>query len=255
MRAKYIISSSGGLGSAISALICHMHKLDYEMVFADTLIEDEDLYRFLHDIERVTGKEIVWLKDGRTPWDVFIDNKFIGNSRIAHCSQELKTATIFKCMNENCQPSDKPVLGMDMSEIDRIERAQKNWHPREVVSLLNNFRIWRHQYDAILKHFGLTKPRLYELGFPHNNCGGFCVRAGLKQFATLLKWFPKRFLFHENEEQRAIAAIGPTARPFLRYSENYKTEYITLREFRQLVEKGLFKPKLYEASGCACFVD
>jgi 3'-phosphoadenosine 5'-phosphosulfate sulfotransferase (PAPS reductase)/FAD synthetase len=54
----YQISFSGGLGSGISALLAYENGLDFNLIFADTLIEDEDLYRFNADIAKAVGKEI-----------------------------------------------------------------------------------------------------------------------------------------------------------------------------------------------------
>lgn len=68
MNKKYWISASGGLGSAISCILAHEFGLDYEMIFADTLIEDEDLYRFIWEISMKLNKPLIYLKDGRTPW-------------------------------------------------------------------------------------------------------------------------------------------------------------------------------------------
>lgn len=46
-----IISLSGGLASAANAILAAKSGEPYLMVFADTTIEDDDLYRFLYDIE------------------------------------------------------------------------------------------------------------------------------------------------------------------------------------------------------------
>jgi 3'-phosphoadenosine 5'-phosphosulfate sulfotransferase (PAPS reductase)/FAD synthetase len=119
----YQISFSGGLGSGISALLAFENNLDFNLIFADTLIEDSDLHRFNADIARVVGKDIVTVTDGRTPWDVYVDKKWIGNSRTAHCSTELKTKPVRAWLDVNSNPSDPLVLGMDWSEMDRIERA------------------------------------------------------------------------------------------------------------------------------------
>ena len=110
----YQISFSGGLGSAISAILAFENGLDFNLIFADTLIEDEDLYRFNDDISKAVGKKIVHPKDGRTPWDVYVDKRWIGNTRTAHCSTELKTKQVKKWLEENAAPDDPLVLGMDM---------------------------------------------------------------------------------------------------------------------------------------------
>ena len=154
----YQISYSGGMGSAVSALVAHEQGLDFNLIFADTLIEDEDLYRFNNDVASACGKEIITLTDGRTPWDVYADKRWIGNTRTAHCSTELKTKPVQEWLKNNARPSDPLVLGMEWSEQDRIERAQANWQPRPVVSLLNRYKITRPEFEPILKRHGIKKP-------------------------------------------------------------------------------------------------
>lgn len=252
---KYQISFSGGLGSGISALVAHEKGLDFNLIFADTLIEDEDLYRFNDDIARAVGKTVITLKDGRTPWDVYIDKRWIGNTRTAHCSTELKTKPVMNWLAENASSEDPLVLGMDMSELDRIERASRNWAPRPVVSLLNEFQVWRPEYDLILNRYGIKKPRLYSQGYEHNNCGGFCCKAGLVQFERLYRTNPERYAYHEAEMERALAEIGNTARPFLRKVNKGETEYLSLRNFRHQLEAGTAELPMFDATGCGCFTD
>ncbi len=249
------ISVSGGLGSAISCIVAHENKLDYEMVFADTLIEDDDLYRFIYEMSAKLGKKLHHLKDGRNPWQVFIYRRYIGNSRLAHCSDVLKTDMVRNFLETNATAGDILVLGMDLSELDRIERAEKKWSPRKVSSLLNEFKCWRPTWKELLKRYNIAEPRLYSFGFPHNNCGGMCVKAGLTQFATLLKYFPDRYKWHEEWQEYAMYMIGPTAKPFLRKVVAGETLYLTLRVFRNMVEAGVIDIDPYDFGGCGCFAD
>lgn len=251
----YQISFSGGLGSGISALLAFENNLDFNLIFADTLIEDEDLYRFNADIARVVGKEIATVTDGRTPWDVYVDKKWIGNSRTAHCSTELKTKPVRAWLEANSKPTDPLVLGMDWSEMDRIERAIKNWSPRPVVSLLNHFKVSRHEYDSILKKYGIEKPRLYKLGYEHNNCGGFCCKAGMKQFERLYRTMPERYAWHEEQMIIATDKIGKTAKPFLRKQVAGETEYLSLTDFRIWIDSKTPELDMFDAGGCGCFTD
>ncbi len=181
---KYWISYSGGIASAVSVLIAHAAKLNYSVVFADTLIEDEDLHRFTNDLCKVIDIDLITLSTGKTPWDVFRDHRYIGNTRTAHCSVDLKTKPVMRFLEMNAEPSDPLVLGMDWSELDRIERAQRVWD-RPVVSLLNEYKVTRPMYKSILKGYGLTPPRLYDYGFPHNNCGGVRSYLTLAEFEAL----------------------------------------------------------------------
>jgi len=250
------ISFSGGLGSAISALVAHEQGIEFTLLFADTLIEDDDLYRFIEDVSDRVGVPITYLRDGRTPWEVFRDVRYHGNSRTAHCSQILKTQQVESWLDDNAAPDDPLVLGMDMSELDRIERAQARWAPRPVVSLLNEYSVWRSSYPEWLRRYDLRKPRLYDLGFPHNNCGGFCVRAGLGQHRKLLATFPDRYAHHEAQQAALIAEV-PTARPHLKQTVDGETRYLTMRDLREQVEAEPTQATLFDEgpAGCGCFID
>lgn len=252
---KHWISFSGGLGSAASALIAHFHGYHFELVMADTGIEDEDLWRFSDDVAKFVGKEIIVLRTGKTPWSVFEEKRWIGNTRTAHCSEVLKTAPVRRFLDQFADPLDPLVLGMKFGELDRIDRAKEKWQPRPVKSLLcdhgwNNFTV-----SEVFALIGIKIPRLYEMGFLHNNCGGFCCKAGLKQFATLLETMPGRYAHHEAEMEKTMASIGETARPFLRKVVDGKTTYLTLREFREKYESGEIKVSPYDHGGCGCFTD
>jgi len=251
----YQISFSGGYGSAVSALIALEQGLDFNLIFADTLIEDEDLYRFNDDVARACGKQVIHLTDGRTPWDVYIDNRWIGNTRTAHCSTELKTKPVRAWLDANANPDDPLVLGMDISELDRIKRAAKNWAPRPVVSLINKHKVWRPDWPNMLARHGIEPPRLYALGYEHNNCGGFCCKAGLIQFERLYRTNPARYKHHEKEMERAMDAIGDTAKPFLRQDYRGETQYLTLKDFREGLEAKTMELPMFDDSGCGCFTD
>ena len=248
---KHFISYSGGLSSAVSAIAAAEAELDFELVFADTLIEDEDLYRFNDDLERALGVKITRLCDGRTPWDVFRDERFVGNSRIAPCSKILKTRQVRAYLDESARPDDPLIIGMNLDEEDRLERAQAAWSPRPVRSFLIEMKLYKPLQMEMLKRHGLKPPRLYSMGFLHNNCGGFCVRAGLTQAKLLLQEMPERYAYHEREQER-VAREVPGARPFLVRTENGQRQYMTLREFREDVELGEPTPD-FDFGGCGCF--
>ena len=89
---KHIVSISGGSASAVAAdrVIKRYGSENVTLWFADTLWEDEDLYRFLDDLESRWEKKIVRFTDGRTPLQVAEDRKLIPNSWAAPCSHLLK---------------------------------------------------------------------------------------------------------------------------------------------------------------------
>jgi 3'-phosphoadenosine 5'-phosphosulfate sulfotransferase (PAPS reductase)/FAD synthetase len=92
---KHIVFFSGGIGSFFTAkrVIEKEGKENVILLFTDTLIEDSDLYRFMDDVSSCFEIPITRLADGRTPWEVFKDVRYMGNSRIAQCSHLLKQKT------------------------------------------------------------------------------------------------------------------------------------------------------------------
>jgi len=61
-----------------------------------------------------------------------------------------------------------------------------------------------------LSEWGIKIPRLYEMGFPHNNCGGRCVAQGKKEWKRLQLYFPERFKEVENWEEKMRNKLGKT---------------------------------------------
>jgi 3'-phosphoadenosine 5'-phosphosulfate sulfotransferase (PAPS reductase)/FAD synthetase len=89
---KHVVSFSGGMGSFAEAKSCvdQFGKNNVTLLFSDTMMEDEDLYRFKDECVKFLKCELITLSDGRTPFEVFKDEKFMGNSRVDPCSKILK---------------------------------------------------------------------------------------------------------------------------------------------------------------------
>lgn len=253
---EYIVSYSGGLGSFAAA-----HRLKQlhpdariTLVFCDTLIEDEDLYRFLRESAAALALPLVELRDGRNPWEVFRDVKMQGNTRIAPCSRVLKREVLAKWLDENHPFADATlVLGIDYEEAHRLPRAVAANAPVPVIAPLCDppFEGAQARHE-LLQRYGLSPPRLYAEGFAHNNCGGFCVRAGLAQFDLLRQRFPERFEWHAQQQEQLVRLVPNADRPFLRKTIDGTQTYITLREFEKMK---LAESEQFDFGGCGCFVD
>lgn len=192
---------------------------EIHFVFADTKMEDEDLYRFLAET-RVADEKLAAelgllaffhdLADGRDVWDVFFAERFMGNSRIDPCSKILKRNLIRSFLDENFDPADTLCyIGIDWSEEHRFLKAVPYWRPFTVLAPLTQPPyIDKDGIRAELAALGIAQPRLYDLGFAHNNCGGFCVKAGQGAFKTLLRELPDRYDYHAGREQEFRAFVG-----------------------------------------------
>lgn len=254
---KQIVSFSGGAASFAAAveLIWKYPKEDILLVFCDTLIEDEDLYRFIDEAAEKLGLPLIKLCKGETPWEVFERKKYQGNSRIAHCTTELKGKMFAEWLSKNYKPDECVIhFGFHYSELDRLETARYNWQPYKCEAPLCWRPIKPYSYTMqVIEQHGIKIPRLYEMGFTHNNCGGFCVKAGQAHFANLLETMPERYKFHEEKQEELMLKV-PNVRPFLRMTVNGKLEYITLRQYREYLQAGK-SYNVNETGGCNCFSD
>jgi 3'-phosphoadenosine 5'-phosphosulfate sulfotransferase (PAPS reductase)/FAD synthetase len=250
MKTYYVISLSGGLGSFGAAKLINDATQDYEMVFCDTKTEDEDLYRFLGDMEHIFKKKIIRLVDGRNIWEVFRDVRFHGNSRIDPCSRVLKREPFKEYMKGK---DSTLVVGIGPGESRRMISIKRNWAPTKVIAPLIEANTQKEQVLDWLDAYGIKPPRLYDMGFPHNNCGGFCVKTGQKQMALLLKTLPERYAYHEQEQEKTFTHIGQ-ARGFIRKWIGGELKYLSLKEFRLSLQSG-DQPEMFDESGCGCFSD
>lgn len=257
-----VVMFSGGITSwATGRRVSQRHgRENLTLLFADTLIEDEDLYRFLAEAAANVGGELVKIADGRTPWQVFSDVRLLGNTRMDPCSKILKRQLMRRWLEGNCDPASTTVyLGFDWTELHRLERAQRYWSPWRVEAPLTEAPyLTRREFLAALEAEGIEPPRLYTLGFQHNNCGGFCIKAGQAQFAHLLRTLPERYRWHEEKEEALRAELGKDV-AILRDRRwtgegrgGEDTKPLTLRAFRERIE---LQPSLYDEldwGGCGC---
>ena len=193
----HIVSLSGGTASAVAAdrVLQKYGAADVTLWFADTSWEDEDLYRFLDDLESYWEQEIRKFKDGRTPLEVAEQRSIIPNQRRAPCSWELKIEPFVDFITEIPKPLTIH-LGLDFTEQHRIARPKAEYEAIDGVTvdtplLWNPVALPPHR--IVTESWGIETPRLYKMGFPHNNCGGRCVRQGIKEWQRLKHTFPGRF--------------------------------------------------------------
>lgn len=252
----HVVSYSGGVGSwAAAKRVAEKYGTqDMVLLFSDTLIEDEDLYRFLGESAANIGAPITRIADGRTPWQVFKDVRFIANARIDPCSAVLKRDLIRKWLEDNCDPADTTVyVGIDWTEQHRIERIKARndvWRyeaPMCDVPLMSKTDMLNW-----LRQEGIEPPRLYKMGFPHNNCGGFCVKAGQAQFAKLLVEMPDRYAEHEAHEEALRCYLGKDV-SIMRDRRGGAVSPLTMKDFRARFEADNYDR--FEWGGCGCAID
>ena len=258
---------SGGIGSWMTAkkVVDEHGPDDVVLLFADVkgdndnphLGEDEDTYRFIADTAWDLGVQLVTLNEGRSIWQVFRDKRFLGNSRLANCSHLLKQKPTKDWLTANCDPASTTVyVGISWDEIHRlpaIENAYQSFGFTVKAPLCDPPYMDKQDMIDACKADGIDPPRAYALGYPHNNCGGFCVRAGQSQFRLLLRTNRDRYLFHEQQEQDLRDHLGKDVTILTEHVNNTPV-HLTLRAFREREDS---QPALFDDDfdfgGCGCF--
>jgi hypothetical protein len=217
--------------------------------------EDEDTRRFLGDAAGDLGVPLVTVQDGRSIWDVFAEKRWLGNASLAHCSWELKTGPARQWIERNAPDAERIIVGIDVTEIHRLDSIRDAWAPLHVVApLLDKPMLWKPQLQLMLSERGMPPPRMYAMGFSHANCPA-CVKGGQKHWLRLLRTWPDRYAYAEQREAGLRAELGDVS--ILKDRSGGRARPLTLERFRRRVEAGEQLSLLDEVDGeggCGCFL-
>lgn len=256
MDVTCIVNVSGGIPSAVALerALARFGPANTVGVFADVKCEDPDLHRFLDDVEQYLDFKITRIAEGRTPWDVFFDEMMMGSNRADLCSRILKREFIDKWIIDQGYTPGIAVraFGFGLKELGRADNI------REIVA---PFPVWIPLHDRpfmsscecveyVRDVWNVDPPDLYDQGFPHNNCGGVCVKAGHGQWYLAYK---KRRLLYDTWEEKEQAFRQLTGKDvsILRDRRGGKYSPMTLRELRRRFEDEGYRPSDMRG-GCDC---
>jgi hypothetical protein len=193
--------------------------------------------RFLADLRARTIDalpELTWIVEGRDPWEIFRDRRFIGNSGVDPCSEVAKRLAFADWRSANCHrigelygDPDVFIVGIGFDEAHRFEgdakgpgirarNAADGWiYEAPLIDAERAFNKGDDLPSGVLTmlfgplgDFGPAAPRLYDLGYMHNNCGGFCCKAGQAHWANRFRVQPERFAYDAMMERKVAAFLG-----------------------------------------------
>lgn len=213
---NHIIFFSGGKSSFSAAdwVKTHYPEDNIVLYFTDTLWEHEDLYRFIDEASDKLQLPLLTHSMGVNPVQLMYKEKVIYNSRIGNCSKILKMRVASRYIRKGSKPPIEKwrnreylkdedfrtgatlYFGIDWTEAHRQEAIVRNWKPYKVEMPLIDNAI---DNNAVLRKYGIRQPKLYDLGFAHNNCAGRCVKAGQGHYKHLSEQMPD--VFQEIMEQ------------------------------------------------------
>ena len=187
---RSVVWFSCGAASAVAAKLAVKKYSNCEVVYCDTGGEHESNKKFLKDIEKWIGKKITILKNKKYKdhFDVFRDKKFFVKVGFAYCTVELKK----KLRLEYQLADDIHIFGYTLEEKKRIERFNENNPEIYTDWILIDREITKEDCLGILWQSGIELPKMYDLGYNHNNCIG-CVKGGIGYWNKIKKDFPSHF--------------------------------------------------------------
>ncbi|MEV6956091.1 hypothetical protein [Streptomyces sp. NPDC051183] len=236
---QHIVQYSGGIGSWAAAMrVAEQHGVEnLVLLVADCRAEDPDLWRYVAETSRYFGIEPVVVADGRDPWQVFRDVRFLGNSRLAPCSTHLKVNPCRRWVEANADPDDAILyVGFDHTEQRRIPGTRNGWAPWRVeFPMCDEPFLTKGEMLQWSRDIGIEPPRLYAWA-EHNNCSGLCVRAGHRHWAKVLQNAPLLYAEAERKEEEIRAEFGKDV-AILRERRAGASRPLTLAEHRRRLQR------------------
>jgi hypothetical protein len=208
--------------------------------------------------------ELIWLAEGRDPWEIFRDRRYLGNSRIDPCSEMLKRKFFERWRDANCDAAaDTFAIGIGDWEKHRFDNGEgRGVGPRMAAEgwfyhapLIGDVDAHPSLFFAPVEQLGVRPARNYGLGYAHDNCGGMCIKAGQAHWQNRNTKQPERYDYDAMMERKLRAYLGADV-AILTDRRNRDKKPMTLDQFKARLRR---RPDLlfdYEPgeSGCGCMV-
>ncbi len=194
---------SCGAASAVAAKkIKEQYGNTHNIIIVNNPIANEhpDNIRFLKDVEKWIGQEIVFATNPDFPscdiTDVFEKRKYISGIHGAPCTMLLKKEARYQFEKNN--NIDWHVLGFTVDEWKRA-KTFKRTERDNIIPILVTELLTKDDCFEILLDAGIKLPEIYSLGFPNANCIG-CVKSQSPTYWNLVRdKFPD--IFEQRAEQ------------------------------------------------------
>lgn len=173
------------------------------IIYTHVSNQHPDSLRFLRDCEALLGREIEILKSSRyeSVEDVIDHVRYINGTKGAPCSKWLKREVRREWERKNFEHHTY-VWGFDINEVARAKELERTMSDYDHEFPLIEHRLSKADCHGMALQLGLIRPKMYELGYPNNNCIG-CVKGGMGYWNKIRYDFPEVFERRARQE-RAI---------------------------------------------------
>lgn len=200
---------SCGAASAVAAkLTIEKYSDSHEVIVVNNPVkeEDEDNTRFLVDVSKWIGQEIIMASNPEYPDNsavsVWEKRKYMSGTKGAPCTLMLKKQAryIFEVRNN----ISFHVLGFTSEETKRHDQFVK-FERGNVLPVLIDEGLTKQDCFNIIKSAGIELPRVYLEGYPNANCIG-CVKATSPTYWNHVRKTRPQIFNDRAEQSRRIGA-------------------------------------------------
>lgn len=176
-----------------------------EWIYIDIADQHEDSMRFIRDCEKIIGKKVTILRSSKYKsveecirafgWFRNIHNNFYP------CTNRLKKEVRKIWEEEHKNFELTYVWGFDARETARAERTIEANPQAEHIFPLIEKNLSKQDVHAMLDNLGIKRPKMYDMGYPNNNCVG-CIRGGMGYWNKIRNDFPEVYKSRANLERQ-----------------------------------------------------
>lgn len=186
------MSKIGWFSAGCSSLVaCKLAKPD-EIIYIHVANQHPDTIRFLIDAGGVLGGiEVLQSEEYLTVDEVIERRKFIKGPVFAPCTLELKKR-VRQEWEKHHWARHTYVWGYDVNEKARADRTLESMPEFDHEFPLIERGLTKADCHAMCEDMGIKRPKMYDLGYPNNNCIG-CVKGGMGYWNKIRNDFPSVF--------------------------------------------------------------
>lgn len=181
---------SAGAASSCATALALLHDPDTVAAYCDPGSEHEDTQRYINDVERWLGIQVLMLKSPTytDTWDVFDKTRYLVGAEGARCTTELKK----KLRQDFQRPDDVQVFGFTYEEEKRADQFRKMNPEVNLWTPLVDEKMTKADCHAMIADAGIEPHAMYRLGYKNANCVG-CVKGGMGYWNKIRVDFPDVF--------------------------------------------------------------
>lgn len=182
---------SAGVSSFISGYLLK-DTID-KFIYIDIADQHPDSARFIEDCKKILGHIEKLQSDQYTcVGDVCRAFRFVNSAYGAKCTEVLKKRVRKKWEYEHRDFDITYVWGIDANETRRANRLAESMPQFQHRFPLIEYGLTKSDAHGICKSLGVKRPKMYDLGYPNNNCIG-CVKGGAGYWNKIRVDFPDVF--------------------------------------------------------------